>query len=451
MDRVSNGLGLWSATALVIGYTIAIGIFLTPAELIGALASPALTFGLWLVCGAVVLAGAFTFGELASRYPQPGGPYVYLREGWGTTVAFLYGWQALLVLDPGLAAALAAGLSQYLVVVWPAAIGGERWVAAGAIWMLSLISMAGLTLSARVLNVLTALKVLALAAVVVVAFTIGDGSWSHFGPVKDARAGAPPLGEALALGLVGVFFSFGGFWEASRLAAEMREPNRTLPMALALGVTCVTVAYVATTAAFIYLVPAQRATSAGEFARLAGEAMLGARGPSVLAAIVVLSVAASLMALLMMAPRLYVAMGHDRLFPGALASVHPRSGAPVRATAVLTVLATVYVLIGTFQEIVAFFLCVALAFVALAAAALFVVRRSTPDTDAFRTPGYPLAVALFVLLIVGVVALVAVNRPLQALAGFALVLLGWPVYGLFVSHGVLVTDAPTRGDEGVDT
>ena len=107
------------------------GIFLTPAELIGALASPALTFGLWLTCGAMVLAGAFTFGELASRYPQAGGLYVYLREAWGPRVAFLYGWQSLLVMDPGLTAALAIGATQYIVVHLAR---GRRLPALGGRW-----------------------------------------------------------------------------------------------------------------------------------------------------------------------------------------------------------------------------------------------------------------------------------------------------------------------------
>ena len=117
MPAPERGLGLWSATALVIGHTIAVGIFLTPAQIIGALGSPMLTFALWFGGGAVVLAGAFTFGELASRYPQAGGLYVYLREAWGERVAFLYSWQSLLIMDPGVTAALAVGASQYLVLV----------------------------------------------------------------------------------------------------------------------------------------------------------------------------------------------------------------------------------------------------------------------------------------------------------------------------------------------
>jgi basic amino acid/polyamine antiporter, APA family len=423
-------LGLWPATTLVVGHTIAVGIFLTPAELIGAIASPALTLGLWIVCGALVFAGALTFGELAARYPLAGGPYIYLRQGWGERVAFLYGWQSLLILDPGVTAALAVGLAGYIVVLWPAAAGFERWLAVAAIWTLALVSVSGLTLSARVLASMTALKLAAFAAVVAVALGAGAGSWSHFQPFLDRSAAAMPIGEALALGLIGVFFSFGGFWEASRIASEVRNPTRTMPAALAIGVASVTAVYVATTIAFIYLVPVQDVTTPTEFARRAGEAMLGEAGPRILAAIVVVSVATSALALLIMAPRLYVAMSHDGLFPPSLASVNDVTGAPAGATLLLAVLATVFVLAGTFQQIVAFFLCTALVFIALAAAALVVVRRDQ-SMPAFTSPGYPFTVALFVLLVVSVVVLVAINRHVQALAGFAIVLAGWPVYELF--------------------
>lgn len=430
--NASRALGLGSATALVVGHTIAVGIFLTPAELIGALASPALTLGMWLACGVLIFAGALTFGELAARYPRAGGPYIYLREGWGERVAFLYGWQSVLIMDPGLTAALASGLSAYLVVVWPGAAGSEKLLAVAAIWIVTLLAMGGLRLSARALGVLTVLKLLAVATIVVAAFTIGDGNWSNLAPFAERRAGAPPLMEALALGLVGAFFSFGGFWEASRVAGEVRDPGRTLPFALALGVTCVTAVYVLTSLAFMYLVPAEHATSATEFARRAGEAVLGPAGPAVFASVVVLSVAASALALVMMAPRVYIAMSQDGLFPAALAAVRPGSGTPARAMLLLATLASAYVLVGTFQQIVAFFICTALAFIALAAAALFVVRRRAPGETTFASPGYPLGPALFVLLTVAVVLLVLMARPIEALAGVAIVLLGLPARRLLL-------------------
>ena len=206
MSESKARLGLWPAVALVVGHTIGVGIFLTPAELIGALASPGLTLGLWAVCSALILAGAFTFAELASRYPLAGGLYIYLREGWGERIAFLYGWQSLLVMDPGVTAALATGLIAYVAILWPPLIGSERWLAIAAIWLLALVSMAGLMLSARVLAILTLLKILAFAAVVVVAFAVGNGSWSHFQPFVARQTTMVPLGEALALGSISVFF-----------------------------------------------------------------------------------------------------------------------------------------------------------------------------------------------------------------------------------------------------
>src|SRR5262249_50765596 len=151
------------------------------------------------------------------------------------------------------------------------------------------------------------------------------------------------------------------FWEASRISGEMRDPRRQLPRALVLGVATVTVAYIATTLAFLYLVPAEQVVSAAELAKRAGVAMLGAEGRRPSAAIGVLSVVASALALILMAPRLYLAMSRDRVFPGAVAVLHPRTGAPVRATALLAAIASLYVLTGSFPRVVAFFMCTMLA------------------------------------------------------------------------------------------
>ena len=387
------------------------------------------------MCGGIVLAGALTFGELASRYPQAGGPYVYLREGWGPRVAFLYGWQALLVMDPAITAALAAGSAEYIVALGPSLAGAERGIAIAIVWALAALSMLGLRLSARLFDTMTAFKVLALGGVVAVAFGAGHGDWAHF-QAHPAAPAAPPLAEGLAIGLVSAFFSFAGFWEASRIAGEIRDASRTLPRAFAAGVASITAIYVATTAAFIYLVPAGGAMTGSEFAKRAGEAMLGPAGPAVLAAVVVLSVIPSAMALLMMAPRLYVAMSEDGLFPAALAARHPRTDVPARATLLLALLASVYIAAGTFEQISSFLVGTAMGFIALAAAALFPIRRRHPDGSGFRVPGYPTTPILFVVLIASVVLMVAMNRPRQALLGLGIVALGWPAYGLAARRDV---------------
>src|SRR5262249_18368492 len=154
-------------------------------------------------------------------------------------------------------------------------------------------------------------------------------------------------------------------------------------------------------------------------------------GPRAFAAIVVVSVVASALALILMAPRLYLAMSRDRVFPGAVAVLHPRTGAPVRATALLAAIASLYVLTGSFPRVVAFFMCTMLAFLALAAAGLFVLRRREPATEGFRCPGFPATPALFALFVAAVLAFLFFARPLEAVAGFALVLAGWPVFRFF--------------------
>jgi APA family basic amino acid/polyamine antiporter len=438
----SRGLGLGSATALVISHTIAVGIFLTPAQLIGGLKSPPLTFALWIACAAVVLAGAFTFGELASRHPQAGGLYVYLREAWGPTPAFLYGWQALLVMDPGIVAALAAGAVEYVVVLWPAAHGYERVVAVAVIWSGALLNLAGLTFGARVFGALTALKLVTLGGIIVGAFTVGAGSWSNFGPVVSSGGAEPSVVEAIAVGLIGAFFSFGGFWETSRMADDVRDPARTLPRALVYGVSAVTAIYLLTTAAFIYLVPPAATTSAAEFARRAGEALVGPAGPALLASVVLASVAASVVALIMVAPRLYEAMGRDGLFPRVVSARHASTGSPVRATIVLAMLASLFAWLGSFDQIVAFFVCTTLALVALAAAGIFVERRRRPDAGAFRTPGYPVVPALFLVLVGIVVLMIGINRPVQAASGLVIVLAGLPVHRWILSTRTAPLEEP---------
>jgi APA family basic amino acid/polyamine antiporter len=285
-----------------------------------------------------------------------------------------------------------------------------------------------LKLSARVLNALTVAKVLALGGIVAAAFTVGAGSWHNFAPLFERRSAALPLKEALGLGLIGVFYSFGGFWEAARVAGEVRDAPRILPRALAIGVAAVTAAYLVTTVAFLYLVPPEGAQTPAAFARNAGEALFGAHGPAILAAVVVLSVLASAAALLLMAPRLYLAMSRDGLFPADLAEVHPRTGSPILATGLLAGLATIYVVSGKFPQIVAFFMCPTLVLVALAAAGLFRLRRREPESGAggFRAPGFPVTPALFVLLLIVVAATIVLARPFPALAGLALVAAGIP-------------------------
>ena len=431
-------IGLRTATALIVGEVIAVGIFLTPAGMAKSLGSPLWLLVVWLIMGGMALCGALCYGELAARLPEAGGGYVYLREAYGRPIAFLYGWMALLVMDPGLTAALAVGLASYVGYIFKLSPASLKAVAIGSILFVALVNIRGVQIGGWLISWLTILKLSLLGLLIIWGFGLRLGHWSNFTPLVAQRPGSEPLSGALAGGLVGAFFSFGGWWDLSKLAGEVRDPERTLPQALIYGVTVLTVVYILTSAAFIYLVPLEQVTSGETFAAQAGEVLFGRLGGRVLAGIVIVAVLGSLAAVVMSAPRVYFAMARDGLFIPAAAAIHPRYGTPARAIMIQATLASVLVLVGTFNTIISYFVFVVVIFIALTVVALFVLRRSAPDGVAYRTPGYPVTPIIFLFLIALLLFLLGGHNPLQAALGVGVVVLGLPVYYLlFRSHRAL--------------
>jgi len=423
-----------AATCLVVGQVVGIGIFLTPADMARGLGAPGLVYAMWLLAGFMALAGALCYGELASRFPRAGGAYVYLREAWGERLAFLYGWKCLLVMDPGLTAALAAGLAQYVTYLVPMEAAGRKVVAVAILLLVAAVTALGTRLAAGALVVITSLKLAVLAAIVIWGFASGGASAERVLPSFARYPGAPPLVSALAGGFVAAFFSFGGWWEAARMAGEVCNPSRTLPVAFVVGVTIVTTVYILTSAVFLGLVPPALAGSADAFAAQAGERLFGPAGGRVLALAVLVSGLGSLAAVMLGSPRVYVALGRDGLFPARFAAIHPRLGTPATAIALQAASAIVLVLVGTFADIVAYFVFVTVAFIALSVAALY---RLPAAEAGFRTPLRRLTPAVFVGLCVLLLALLVLGRPVQALLGVLVVSLGAPVYASLRRAGIL--------------
>src|SRR5580698_206229 len=325
-EDLRRQLGVGSAAAIVAGEAIAVGIFLTPAGMAKSLASPFWLLIVWLAVGTMTLCGALCFGELAGRFPSAGGPYVYLRESFGPLTAFLYGWMSLLVLDPGLTAAFAVGFAAYAAYIfhWPPLI--VKIAAVTAIWAVCALNIFSTRISAGFLRWITWLKFAVLATLTVWALVFRLGSWSNFVPFVAQRPGALPLAPALGAAVVGAFFSFGGWWDATKIAGEVRDPGRTLPRALTLGVAAVTAVYILVSLVFLYLVPIEKVGAEGTFVAQAGEVLFGPAGGIVFAAIVIVCVLGSLAAFIMSAPRVYYAMARDGLFLKSVARIHPRFG-----------------------------------------------------------------------------------------------------------------------------
>lgn len=430
---LARQLGLPTATAVVVAEVIGVGIFLTTAGMARSIGSPFWLLVVWLATGSAAVGGALCFGALAARRPEAGGSYVYLREAYGRPAAFLYGWLSMLVTDPGITAAVAVGLAGYVAYLVPLDSSGRRAVAVASIWLFAVVNIRGVRQGSVVIRGLAALKLGLLAFLVLWGLTLGRGDWSNLVPLVAQRPGSQPLVPALIGGLIGAFFSLGGWWDVSKVAGEVRDPGRNVPRALLLGVGIVTLVYVLITLVFLYLVPLDRIESREAFAALAGEALFGRAGGVVLTWIVIVTVSGTLAALLMAMPRVYFAMARDGLFFPQVAALHPRHRTPARAIVLQAALGSLISLLGTFDEILAYFVVPTIVFLALTVGSVFVLRRRqrrSPAEAPLVLPGHPIPALLFLANTTVLLALMVADRPGQAAVGLGVVLLGLPVYAL---------------------
>jgi APA family basic amino acid/polyamine antiporter len=429
-EQLKRQLGVRTAIALIVSEVIAVGIFLYPAKMARSLGSPFWLLVVWLAMGLAALCGGFTYAELASRFPQAGGGYVYLREGYGRAIAFLYGWKVFLVLDPGLTAALAVGLAGYAAHVVALSPLQQKVVAIGAVMVLAGANIIGVRFGARVIQGLTVIKLLLLLLIALWGALSDQGNWANLHPFVAQQVGADPLTIGLAGGLVGAFFAFGGWWDVSKMAGEMREPRRDLPRALVAGIAIVTIFYILMSLVFMYLVPSFLIATDGAFVAQLGSVLGGPIGERIVSAFVVAIIFGSLGAYLMVAPRVYYAMASDGLFFRRVSEVHPRLGTPAVAIALQAVFASILVAVGNFDQIVGYFFFVTILFVAVTVAAIFVFRRRDGAPEGYSATLYPLSPIVFSVIVSILLVLIAMRDPRQSFLGVGVVLLGLPIYYL---------------------
>jgi APA family basic amino acid/polyamine antiporter len=425
--------GVWAATAVVTGEAISLGIFLTPAGMAKSLGSPALLAAVWCGMSVITLAGAFCFTELAVRNPHDGGEYLYLRRGFGRSTAFLYGWMTALVMYPGVAAALSVGTVPYVQTLVPLPDSLFKFFPALILLALGAFNYCGTRLSSGVMTVLNWLKVPVLAALVGWALFSGHATLANLAPLAERRIGSDPLIAAIAGATISAFFCFGGWWEAAKIAGQVRNPSRTLPIAFAAGVLIVTALYLLVSLAFVAVVPMQQIQSSTAFVAQFGQALFGSAGGRVLSACVLLCVFGGLMVLSMAVPRVTqaLALGESGSEgqPGPLrifARLHPRFGTPANAVLLQTGMALLILSLGAFDRILAFIIFSAVVFLALTVATLF--RAITP----VRRWWYPLAPIVFIAGSGILAAMLLLHSLGPSLLGAAVVLAGLPIRWLLV-------------------
>jgi len=429
-ERLPRRLGLGSAVAVLVGTTIGSGIFRVPAGVAGTLGVPGPVIVAWVLGGVVALAGALAIAELAAALPRSGGVFTFLLEAFGPLPAFLFGWSELTVIRASALGAIATIFAEYLGYFLHFDPPTVRRVAAAAIVVIGCLNYAGVRAASAVMNVVTVAKFAAVALLGLLAFTASEGSAAHFTPLWT---GGLPL-SLIATALVPIMWTYDGWADLAFLGGEVRDPGRTLPRALILGTAAIVAVYLLLNAAYIYVVPLPEMAASKLVAATAAERipLLGGAGGAVVSALVMVSCFGTLNGSMMTGPRIFFAMADRGLFFPAIARVSPRFQSPSVAIGLATVLGVVYVLFNDFQQLADKFVLGIWPFYALAVAGVYVLRRTRPGLPRpYRTLGYPVTPAIFLVASVGMVANALATDPVNTGVTFAIVLAGVPVYAVW--------------------
>jgi len=423
-----RALGPFDATMIVIGGIIGSGIFINPYLVARQLDSTGLVLLAWVAGGAIALAGAFAYAELGQRMPRAGGQYVYLSEAWHPLVGFLYGWALLFMIQTGAMAAVAITFAQYASRMTGGTGADPQLIAVAAIVVLSAVNYFGVKPGSQVLNVFVILKVAAIAALILFAWS-GPAApgWMTAVRIDDTPSTALTFGVAL----IPILFAYGGWQNANYVAEEMRDPRRDLPKSLILGTFVVVMVYLLANVAYVRTLGLDGLAATETPAAEAAGRWFGAAGERLIAGAIAISTFGFLNLAILAPTRVYFAMARDGAFVPALARLHPRYQTPAAAIVVQSAWAIVLTLTGTYGDLLNTVVFADWIFFGLTVAGLMILRRRQPQTDGFRTPWYPWLPAAFVFVALVVVYSVVSTDPWRSAAGVGLLLLGVPVYYLF--------------------
>ena len=452
--RLVRGLGTWDAALLTIGSVVGTGIFITTGDMAKVLPSAGLILLVWVAGGLLTLAGALTYAELGVLFPRAGGLYHYVKEAYGPLWGFLYGWIAFLVIMSGGNATLGVGFGEYLGSFlpwfstqhvlfsvplslpwgsWTWAVSGGQLAGVIALVVLTAINHVGLKEGAWVQNVLTALKIGSIVALGV------------FGLLAAAPAGnalaqpshALPSGLLAAFGvaMIAALWTYDGWYGLTCSAGEVRNPARSLPRGLILGTLAVLALYVLLNLVYLRALPIAGIAATPRIGETAAAVLFGPRAARLVSLAVLVSTFGCLSSTILYSSRIYLPMAADGLFFRSLARVHPRYRTPVRSLWAQTAWSVVLTVSGTYEQLFTYVVFASVVFHAATGAAVFVFRRRLPDAPRpYRTWGYPVVPALFILACLLLIGNTLKEKPVESLLGLGILALGVPAFLIFRSR-----------------
>ncbi len=442
MQKLDRSIGLIGATSLVMGSVIGSAVFLTTGIMAERMPSASLLLLVWIAGGVLALAGGLTCAELSSMYPHSGGWYVFLNEAYGPVWGFLFGWAGMLVILTGSIAAVAVGFAEYFSYFFPVMstsnvlvsfampwgmfrISAGQVVAAASIVVLGAVNYVGVRAGNAVQSFFTAVKVAGIAAIPVLAFTLHRAKPEF---TTLASSVAHPL-SSFGVAMIAVLWAYSGWDYLCFASGDIKDPDRNLPRALLIGILALTVLYVAINVGYLFALRLDEMQGVVRVAERAVGAMIGPAGAAIVAAGVMISCFGCNASSMIPVSRVCYALSADRLFFNAAAAVHPRFRTPHIAIVVTCVWAALLTLTGTYEQLYTYVVFTALLFNVAGGATIFKLRRSQPDAPRpYRTWGYPIVPAIFVLSTFILVINTLIERPVESFTGLGLVALGLPAY-----------------------
>ncbi|HEY0511614.1 MAG TPA: amino acid permease [Thermoanaerobaculia bacterium] len=446
-DLLVRGLGTWDGALLTIGSIVGTGIFLTTSDMAKVLPHPGLILLVWLAGGLLTLAGALTYGELGGMFPRAGGLYHYVREAYGPLWGFLYGWTAFLVIMSGGIAALGVAFGEYLgsflpwfstphillslpIGSWTWTLSGGQVAAALAIVLLTAVNHLGLKEGAWVQNALTVLKIGSIVAFAALGLFVQARVVPNLlGPVGTIPNG---LLAAFGVAMIAALWTYDGWYGLTCSAGELRDPGRSLPRGLILGTAAVTLLYVLLNLVYVRALSVPEMAATPLIAEAAAAALFGPGSARLISLAVLISTFGCLSSTILYTSRIYLPMAEDGLFFRSLARVDPRHRTPVACLWAQSAWALVLTVSGSYSQLYTYVIFASVVFHAMTAFAVFVFRRRRPDHPRpYRTWGYPVVPALFILACLLLIGNTLKESPLESLIGLGLVALGLPAYAMF--------------------
>jgi len=458
-------LGLFDSTMMLVGIVIGSGIFLTTGIMAASIPSAGLILLAWLVGGLLTLAGAITFAELGVSMPEAGGQYVYLREAYGHLAGFLFGWVLFCVAMTGSIAALGMAFAEYFGYFFPAlstdevifsAVGSilgrgfhyslsmGQIVAVVLILLLSGFNYIGVGPGKTIQNVITVVKIGTILVLIAVGLTMGKGTPVDFS-LSPIHMSFGRMLAGFGVALIAVSWAFDGWHNLNYVAGEIRKPEKNLPFALVIGTLVITVLYLLVNCVYLRALPVEGMSGVVRIAEKSISALFGTASAGLISAVVLVSVFGALNGSIFVGPRVYYAMARDGLFFQRVAEVHPRFRTPAVAIVFQAIWAILLTLTGTFEQLFTFVMFITILFWISAVASVFTLRRKYPDLPRpYKTWGYPVVPAVFIVASSALLLNTLVERPVESLAGVGLAVIGLPVY-YFWRRG---TSRPAAGGKG---